>query len=226
MLFITGDCHGDIDIKKLTVAQFAIQKELTKNDIVIVMGDWGAIWYGNRKDNYMLNWWDNKPWTTFVVLGNHENWNAIEQLPITDKFDNIVYQAGKSVFLAHSGLIYNLMDRKCLVVNGADSHDKEWRKEGISWWPQEQITEADYRRAAASLEKVDNKIDYLFTHTGGSTIAAALGFNPTPSDKWLDKVMDKIENYDYTHYCGHYHVDRILSRNSRILYNDIVLIEE
>ena len=143
MLFVTGDVHNDIDIKKLTTARFAIQEDMTKEDIVVVMGDWGAIWYGNRKDNYILNWWDNKPWTTFVILGNHENWNAIEELPTTEKFGNIVYQAGNSIFIAHSGLIYTLMGKKCLVVNGADSHDKQWRKENISWWPQEQHEEAD-----------------------------------------------------------------------------------
>lgn len=225
MLFATGDTHHDIDIKKLTTKKFAVQEDMTKDDIMVVMGDWGAIWHGNKKDNYMLNWWENKPWTTFVVLGNHCNYNAIEKLPVVEKFSNKVYKVSDSVFIAQSGLIYTLMGKKVLVVNGADSHDKFWRKEGISWWPQEQITEADYIKAAESLSQVD-RIDYLFTHTGGSTIAATLGFNPTPSDKWLDKIMDEIKNYDYIHYCGHYHIDRILSKNSRVLYNDIVLIEE
>ena len=41
-LFCTGDCHGQIDIDKFCY-QFSIQEELTKEDILIVLGDWGAI---------------------------------------------------------------------------------------------------------------------------------------------------------------------------------------
>ena len=85
-LLVTGDTHHDIDINKLTVKNFPFQKELTKNDVLVVLGDWGAIWYGNKKDNYMLKWWEQKPWTTFVVLGNHCNYEAIEKLPVDTAF--------------------------------------------------------------------------------------------------------------------------------------------
>lgn len=224
-LLITGDTHGQIDIGKLTTKRFLLQKELTKDDILIVLGDWGAIWYGNKKDNYMLKWWESKPWTTFIVLGNHCNYDAIEQLPKNEMFGAPVRRVSDSVIIAESGFIYNLCGKSCLVVNGADSTDKAFRIEGKSWWPQEQITEKDFLTAKENLQLCDNKVDCLLTHTGGCAVARELGFNPTISDEWVDKVMGLIQS-PYQHFCGHYHINRFTSSGSRILYDDIILLSD
>ena len=44
MLFITGDCHGDYS--KFNKKCFPEQKELTREDFVLVCGDFG-IWNNN-----------------------------------------------------------------------------------------------------------------------------------------------------------------------------------
>ena len=79
MIFITGDTHIPLDISKLNSDKFPQQKELTKNDYVIICGDFGGIWYGNEKDNYWLNWLEKKNFTTLFVDGNHENFAALSQ---------------------------------------------------------------------------------------------------------------------------------------------------
>lgn len=43
MIFITGDVHGEIDIHKLNTKNFPIQRELTKDDYVMVAGDFGLV---------------------------------------------------------------------------------------------------------------------------------------------------------------------------------------
>lgn len=40
MIFITGDTHANIDISKLSVKNFPKQKDLSKNDYLIVCGDY------------------------------------------------------------------------------------------------------------------------------------------------------------------------------------------
>lgn len=100
--------------------------------------------------------------------------------------------------------------------------DKEFRTEGISWWPQEQITEDDIRRARKNLKRYNYKVDYIFTHTGGINVSSFLGFTPTISDVRLDEILYEIE-YSH-HYCGHYHVDMNVDEKTRILYNDILEI--
>lgn len=42
-LFITDDLHQSIDICKLAVSRFPVQKELDKSDVMIVCGDAGLV---------------------------------------------------------------------------------------------------------------------------------------------------------------------------------------
>ena len=68
-LFITGDTHGDIDIKKLTTKQFPLQKQLKKTDYLIICGDFGAVWDNGESDAKLQKWYNEKPWTTLFVDG-------------------------------------------------------------------------------------------------------------------------------------------------------------
>ena len=47
-IFVTGDTHGDYDIAKLNTHNFPVQRELTKEDYLIIAGDFGCVWYGGK----------------------------------------------------------------------------------------------------------------------------------------------------------------------------------
>lgn len=68
-VWVVGDTHGDYDFHKFTTKEFPEQKQLTKNDFVIVCGDFGAVWDRGASDKYLQNWYDEKPWTTLFVDG-------------------------------------------------------------------------------------------------------------------------------------------------------------
>lgn len=225
-LFVTGDIHQSVDIHKLSSSNFKIKNDLTKNDILVITGDIGLVWnYGQTpfgEEKYWRNWLNNKPWTTFCTLGNHEAYNLIETFPIVEFCGGRARKITDSIYYEIRGEIYNLNGKICLSLGGAESMDKEFRTEGITWWPQEQITEDDVRRARKNLRRYNYKVDYIFTHTGGINVNSYLGFTPTISDIKLDEVLCEIE---YSrHYCGHYHVDMNLDEKTRILYNDILEI--
>ena len=42
MIYITGDCHADFS--KFLIENFPIQNEMSKDDYVIICGDFGGIW--------------------------------------------------------------------------------------------------------------------------------------------------------------------------------------
>ena len=42
MIYITGDIHGDP--RRLSMECFPEQKEMTKDDYVIICGDFGLVW--------------------------------------------------------------------------------------------------------------------------------------------------------------------------------------
>ena len=72
-IFITGDTHGDFTRFKKKI--FYEQAELTKDDCVIIAGDFGGIWDGSAEERHWLDWLEAKPFTTLFVSGNHENFD-------------------------------------------------------------------------------------------------------------------------------------------------------
>ena len=214
-----GDLHQNIDIGKFTPKRFPIQEELDKSDIMIICGDAGLVWDGSNEDKYWQKWFNEKNFTTFCCLGNHECYPLINEYPVVEIFSGKARQIQPSVFYAISGEIYVINNKSFLFINGADSQDKDLRIEGKSWWPQEQITSKDISHAFYNLKKYDFSVDYIISHTGGSEVCKMLGFSPTVSDKWLDKILDATQ-YE-KHYLGHHHLNKWIDK-SRIIYNDII----
>lgn len=222
-LFCSGDCHGDIDISKFNTRRFSVQYELTRDDIVWILGDFGVCWDNGDQDRWIQDWWEKKNFTVISTIGNHENQDTISKLPVIEKYGGRLYKVRDNVFYADDG-IFNISGLRILNVNGADSIDKNIRKEGINWWPEEEITP---ERVTRIFKIIDNsgsdKFDYVFSHTGGSFITNALHFKPMPSDIQLDRILMSIQ-FDH-HLVGHYHTDTYIDRYTRILHNDIIEIE-
>lgn len=66
--FITGDVHGNLDLYK--IEEWAkSHTNLTKDDYLIILGDFGAVWSGDNRDKELLDWWENQKWTTLFVDG-------------------------------------------------------------------------------------------------------------------------------------------------------------
>ena len=133
MIFVTGDCHGDF--RKFSTDSFPEQKEMTKDDIVIVCGDFGAIWDCDgmsRFELYWLNWLDEKPFTTVFVDGNHENFDRL-----SSEFEVVVFHGGKahkinnSVYHLMRGEVFDFDGKRFFAFGGARSHDID---DGILSW--------------------------------------------------------------------------------------------
>ena len=74
MIYITGDTHSDFS--RFSEDKFPIQKEMTKDDYVIICGDFGGVWTFEEESNRekeALDWLNEKNFTTLFVDGNHEN---------------------------------------------------------------------------------------------------------------------------------------------------------
>jgi metallophosphoesterase superfamily enzyme len=57
---------------------------MTKSDYVIIAGDFGVIWDNSKEQDYFLKWLDNKKFTTLFIDGNHENFDLLNEYPITE----------------------------------------------------------------------------------------------------------------------------------------------
>lgn len=47
MIYITGDCHQDFE--RFNMKNFPEQRELTRDDHVIICGDFGGVWNKNEE---------------------------------------------------------------------------------------------------------------------------------------------------------------------------------
>ncbi len=82
MIYFTGDTHREQDVAKINPDdKFPKGKELTSDDYLIVMGDFGFVYDGGKGDKFWLDWLESLPWTTCFIDGNHENFDLLNQYP-------------------------------------------------------------------------------------------------------------------------------------------------
>ena len=85
-IFVCGDIHADIS----HISKRAMKKQnikLTENDYLIILGDFGGVWYYPesrfyKQNVYLQKWLSKQPWTTLFVDGNHENHDLLNQYPV------------------------------------------------------------------------------------------------------------------------------------------------
>ena len=225
MIYITGDTHIPTDIHKLNVANFPVQRTLSKSDCVIICGDFGGVWSGSKEDDYWLKWLDTRNFTTLFVDGNHENHRALNE-----EYDVITYCGGKahkimdSVYHLMRGQVFTIEGMKFFTMGGARSHDLEYRTEGISWWPEEMPSKEEYAEAARNLAKHDNKVDYVITHCAPDSIQWEIDETALYGCNELTGFLETVKNeVSYKHwYYGHYHYSRDIDDKHTCLYDKII----
>jgi predicted phosphodiesterase len=227
-IFITGDIHGDIDIHKLNSESFIEGKELTKDDYVIIAGDFGLVWSGPKKDEWWLKWLDEKPWTTLFIDGNHENFDLLDAYPVEEWNGGKVHKIKPSIIHLMRGQVFNLNGKKFFTFGGASSIDKERRIEGQSWWAREIPSYAEYEEGLATLDKHDWKVDYVLTHTCPvSTLrwmSNKYGFDLKPIDQvnqYLEIVQHSFLEYK-AWFFGHFHENINLPDKQIMLYDQFI----
>ena len=120
-LYITGDTHGDFS--RFRPESFYEQERLTKEDVILVAGDFGGVWYGDSRDDAGLNFLDSRPFTTAFVSGNHENYDALAAYPQAEWHGGRVRTIRPSVLMLERGQVFDLGGRTFFTMGGASSHD-------------------------------------------------------------------------------------------------------
>lgn len=164
MIFITGDTHGTIDWEKLNTTRFPEQKDLTKDDYLIILGDFGGVWDGGDQDRYVLKTYDQRNFTTLFIDGNHENHDLLDKYPVEEWNGGKVHRISDSVIHLMRGQVFTIEGIKFFTMGGAESTDKQYRKEGESWWAREMPSDEEYQEAIDNLAKQNFEVDFVLTH--------------------------------------------------------------
>ena len=64
-VYVTGDVHGRAEYgsSRFAFKNWPLGRTLTRDDAVIVAGDFGFVWDGSNAERYWLDWFESKPWT-------------------------------------------------------------------------------------------------------------------------------------------------------------------
>ena len=213
MIYVTGDTHGTIDIHKLNSKNFPEGRTLTKDDYVIICGDFGFVWNGDKEDQWWLKWLAAKPWTTLFVDGNHENHDMLEQMEVTEWHGGKVHKINESVIHLMRGQVYEINGKKWFTFGGAKSQDQMIRVEGKDWWAGEMASEEEYEEAVRNLAANGWTVDYVVTHCAPSRFAHQIQwwYQPDRMTNFLDySIYDRLGFGVW--FCGHYHTDMVMEQ--------------
>lgn len=216
MVYITGDIHGD----PMRIYVFAKKHKLTKNDMVIILGDVGANYYGDERDERTKENLSKVRVPILCIHGNHEMrpWEA-------DGYTLVKWNGGKvwvqekypQLLFAKDGEIYTIDGKRYIAIGGAYSVDSYWRiKHHAGWWESEQPTEEIKKFVEKQLQV--NEIDIILSHTCPRKYEPIEAFLPfidqssvdTSTEDWLDSIEETV-NYQ-AWYCGHWHIEKDIDR--------------
>lgn len=222
MVYFTGDIHG----VPWKIIKFAKKMELTSNDTIVILGDVGANYFLDERDDAMKTLLDKLGVNILCIHGNHEirpanipsyklqSWNK-GKVWFEEKYPNLKF--------AKDGEIYHIEGRRYIAIGGAYSVDKYYRQaRGLGWWDDEQPSEEIKNYVEKQLSKGDFEI--ILSHTCPYKYEPAdmflSGIDQSKVDRSTEEWLDKIEErYNYSHWlCGHWHTDRRVGK-IHFLYN-------
>lgn len=220
MIFLTGDIHGNP--QRLSINKFPEQKEMKKDDVVIILGDFGLVWDyrgQNKTEKYWLDWLEVKPFTTLFIDGNHENFDRLDSYLVEKWHGGKVNFIRPSVIHLMRGQVFNIEGNTFFTFGGARSHDisagilepddpdfKEKKKKldedpfalyrinHVSWWERELPNEEEMQEGLNNLQKQNNRVDYIITHSPYTSLLKQMddGFGLYKRD-YLTDYLQKIK---------------------------------
>ena len=225
--FITGDIHGTINIHKLQRFFLGRENEFSKEeDYVIICGDVGVCGFSAEEveTRRILR---ELPVTTLFIDGNHENFEQLNSYAEEEWNGGKVHFIENDIIHLMRGQVYDIDGTVFFTFGGAYSTDRMYRREGVSWFPEEIPTREEYEEGFKNLKKVDFKVDYICSHTAPREVAAAIGYGEMSDEETeLRRYLQRIA--DYTEfdawYFGHFHEDSEVEDMFYCLYDDVVEI--
>ncbi len=206
MIVLLSDIHGHLGLEWLSEEIPKIG--LTDRDILMILGDAGIIW-DEKEHQEVKEYYNGLPCVTLFLDGNHENFDILDSLPITEMYGGKVHRISDKIIHLMRGETYMIGGRRFFVFGGGYSAKKKDGTSPVFIWEREMPNKEEYDNGTENLRIIGNKVDYVVTHVAPTEIATRLGKTPVDEERELNDYLTRISaNNDYSGwYFGHYHTD-------------------
>ena len=247
MIYATGDTHGNF--KRFDPEYFPEQKGMSREDYLIITGDFGGVWCGDAREEAKLDELDARSFTTLFVDGNHENFAFLDQYPVEEWHGGKIHRVRPNILHLMRGQVFELEGYTFFTMGGAASHDISdgildpeasdfrekydflrriggmFRIKGYSWWPEELPSDEEYATARAAFERVNWQVDYVIAHCAPSSVVDIIGEGKFGHDKLTD-FFEEVSQRLKLHYWlfGHYHANQNIGEKYVLLWDQIVQV--
>lgn len=232
-VFVTGDTHRDF----WRIRQGVKEGKIAKGGLVVILGDACLNYFLDYRDAEAKRSLRALPLNFLFIRGNHEMdarrlSTYREEEKLGGKVD--IEEEYPNLWFARSGEVYDIVGRRVLVVGGAYSIDKYYRLErNIPYFADEQLCEEDRLEIEKRVESED--IAMIFSHTCPARYIPKELFldvklregqeEENTTEKWLDRVYEKIGGKLERWYCGHWHGDKEVD-NVLFMHEEIEELQE
>lgn len=204
-----GDTHGDL---KFVVA--AAERARRHNAEIIQLGDWGFLWPDSDQLADLSEVLVAVGVTLRFLDGNHDCHPELRRL-CDGTVDHGVTIAPNVIYQPRGSVHEDVDGTRFLFLGGAPSIDAGSREPGVSWWPEEVITDAEFQRA----KRATGPIHVIVTH---DACQLPPGFTPKGTLRYqaqqqtsMERVAALIRHHrPLRHFHGHWHVRHDLAHGN------------
>ena len=251
MIFITGDAHGRFK-GRLNTEVLPEQREMTKDDYVIICGDFSVIRNSaeTREEIYWLDWFESRSYTLLFIDGNHENHPRLASYPVKEWHGGKVHEIRPHVLHLMRGQVFELQERTFFTFGGAQSHDlkdgildpldplyklkkkeinreddPQYRINGVTWFEEEMPTADEMKEGLANLARHNNTVDFIVTHCCRTSTQELVGKSSTKPNCLTDYFENIHNTVNYSKwFFGHYHKEIDVNDKETLLEKRIIRI--
>ncbi len=223
MVYITGDMHGDLS--RLYDKEF---RKLKAGDVLIVCGDFGYIFSGDKQEKQVINYLANRKFVTAFIDGTHDNLDRIYRARSTVWHGGTVHRIKGNLLHLCRGQIFKIEGNTFFTFGGGESTDKDMRVSAGNWWRSEEPTPLEMADGARVLDEAGLKVDYFITHEPPSLVKSSILLRRGENDN-TNKINGYFEEIgrscEFKHwYFGSLHEDRVITERYTCVFKKLLAV--